>query len=275
LVFQFTLTVPEAKRVIAKAIASMPEVRKAMAGGKVFIKGGTTTSAVSEELGGPPLRISGRISPNGARGALRKDGAPHSLVFEKGVPRPADSTLEEVVDSLGPQDVAVLAANLLDRDGRAAMLAGSPLGGPPGRALSGLAAQGAQVLIACGLEKLFPGRIDDAVAACGRSKVDRAIGMGVGLIPLYGRVVSEVEACSILAGVKATVIARGGIAGAEGATTLVAEGSLEQVRVLEEAVRAVKGAVNSGDPGSLEECRAGAAGCGRHRACADLQDMAR
>lgn len=270
MVFQFTLTVAEAKRLIAKGIAAMPEVKQAMRDGKVFLKGGTTTSAVSEELGGPLLRISGRISPNGARAAMRNAGAPHCLVFQKGVPSPTDGVLEQVVSSLGPGDVAVLAANLVDRDGRAGMLAGAPLGGPPGRVLSGLAAQGTRVLIACGLEKYFPGRLEDAALACGRNRVDRAMGMAVGIIPLPGTVVNEVDACSILCGVKTTVIGRGGIAGAEGATTLAVEGSLDSVKALEEIVRSVKGAGTSGFPGSLDECRPGGEGCARHRACVDL-----
>lgn len=271
---QFTLTVPEAKRLIAKAIAYMPEVRRAMREGKVFLKGGTTTSAVSEELGGPPLRISGRISPRGARGAMRRSSAPHCLIFEKGVPASADDRLEEVVGSLGPGDVAIQGANIVDRDGRAGMLAGSLLGGPPGRVLSGLAAQGARVLIACGLEKFFPGRIEEAIQASGRSKVDRAMGMAIGVIPLFGTVITEVEACSLIAGVKATVVARGGIDGAEGATTLVAEGPEHDIGVLEAMVRLVKGSRTSGASDSLDECRLGAVSCGQHRACCDFLSRA-
>ena len=62
---QFTLTVAEGKRLIARGIASLPEVRKAMAEGLILLKGGTTVSALSEELCGMPLRISGRITPRG------------------------------------------------------------------------------------------------------------------------------------------------------------------------------------------------------------------
>ncbi|MGB9867574.1 MAG: hypothetical protein ACPLPR_06695 [Bacillota bacterium] len=261
---------PESKKLIAKAIAAMPEVRKAMVEGKVFLKGGTTTSAVSQELGGPPLRISGRISPTGARGAMKRSDAPHCLVFERGIPASADGRLEEVVGSLGPEDVAILGANLVDRDGKAGMLAGSLLGGPPGRVLSGLAAQGTKVIIACGLEKFFPGRIEEAIMASGRTKVDKAMGMAVGVIPLIGQVITEVEACSILSGVKATVVARGGIHGAEGGTTLVAEGNCEQVEALCSMLKLVKGAGTSGDPESMEECSLGRGNCAGRNGCRDF-----
>ncbi|NPV69543.1 MAG: hypothetical protein HPY55_02710 [Firmicutes bacterium] len=268
MIYQFTVTVAEAKRLIAKAIGVMPSVKKALSSGRVFLKGGTTVSAVSEELGGPPLRISGRISPSGTRAALEQVNAPHCLVFERGVPLAADGRLEEVVYSLGPEDVAVLGANLIDSRGGAAMMAGAALGGPPGRVLAGLAAQGTQVLIACGLEKLFPGCIEDAVNACGRSKVDRAMGMAVGLIPVYGRVITEVEACRVLAVVEVQVVGRGGVSGCEGGTTLVAEGEAEDISRLMEIVNSVKGAGTSGVPESMVECRPGCESCRRHRACA-------
>ena len=48
---QISLTVTGAKRIIAKAVASFPEVRKAGQSGKLVLKGGTTVSALSEELG--------------------------------------------------------------------------------------------------------------------------------------------------------------------------------------------------------------------------------
>jgi len=232
----------------------MPVVKKALSDGKVFLKGGTTVSALSEELGGPPLRISGRISQLGCTGATFADDAPHCLVFEKGVPAPADGRLEEMIQFMGPSDVAVLGANLVDRDGRAAMLAASPLGGPPGRILSGLAAQGVTCLVACGLEKFYPGRLEDAIRACGRARVDPVGAPGckaVGLMPVYGELITEVEACASLANVQVQVVARGGIFGAEGGTTLVASGEDDEVVKLLDVIGAIRGAAVSGSLGSL------------------------
>ena len=69
MLIQVTLTVHEAKRVIAKGIVKLPVVQEAFRSGKILLKGGTTVSAVCEELIGRPLRISGRIVPNGAKSA--------------------------------------------------------------------------------------------------------------------------------------------------------------------------------------------------------------
>lgn len=54
---QFSLTVSEGKWLIAHAIADMKEVRDAIAGGRIVLKGGTTVSCVSELITGTPLRI--------------------------------------------------------------------------------------------------------------------------------------------------------------------------------------------------------------------------
>ena len=269
MIAQFTLTVSEAKRIIAKAVAFMPPVRRALHAGRILLKGGSTVSAVSEELGGPPLRISGRITPTGARAAA-DNSDPNCVVMEKGTATPVDSDLEAVVESMGSKDVAVIGANLIDYRGDAAILAGGPLGGAAGRVVSALAAQGVQVIIACGVEKMGPGLIQDAVASCGRSKITGAMGMAVGLIPLQGLLVTEVQACTLLARVTAAVVACGGLFGAEGGTTLVCEGDSEDLATLISVVKEIKGAPLSGAQGSLMYCAKGSPACSRHRACDTL-----
>lgn len=266
---QVTVTVAEAKRLIARAIASMPEVRRALETGRILLKGGTTVSAVAEELAGTTLRISGRISPQGTKAAGTDDGSPHSVLLEKGLPRDIDDVFSEAVSSLAAEDVAVIGANALDVSGRAAMMAGRILGGNVGRGLAGLMAQGCMVIIACGLEKLVPGSIDDAVRGAGIKGTAWSLGMSVGLIPLFGQVITERDALEKLSAVKCTVIGRGGIAGAEGSTTMVVEGEPSEVENAVREVLSVRGAGTSGSPESLkEECRAGIDWCKEHEACA-------
>ena len=81
---QVVLTVSEAKLVIAKAIATLPEVRRALLEGKLGLKGGTTVSALSELLGFPAMHISGRITTDGARGSKSMTEAPHCIIAERG-----------------------------------------------------------------------------------------------------------------------------------------------------------------------------------------------
>ena len=62
---QVTLTGNEGKRLIAKAAVRMPEIQERLEKNKILLCGGTTVSALSEELGFGPLRISGRIDASG------------------------------------------------------------------------------------------------------------------------------------------------------------------------------------------------------------------
>ncbi|KYH31618.1 hypothetical protein [Neomoorella mulderi] len=266
---QFTLTVPEGKLLIARAIAALPDVRRALETGRILLKGGTTVSAVAEQLAKVALRISGRVTPRGTKAAWDSgDDSPHSIILEKGSWRNIDGCFAEEVASLSLGDVAVLGANALDPQGRAAMMAGSLLGGNPGRALSGLMAQGVKVFVACGLEKLIPGPVDEAIKHCGLTGTSWSMGMAVGLMPVVGHVVTEREAVEILSGAICTVIGRGGINGAEGATTMVAEGDEAKVQAAISVVLDVKGACTSGSSRSMEECRAGCPKCREHRSCA-------
>lgn len=265
---QLTLTVAEAKAVIAEAIARRSDVRAALAGGRVLLKGGTTVAAVAARLTGAELRVSGRISARGTKATAGGSDRPHSILVERGAVRGIDENFAEAVAGLRRDDVAIIGANAIDSHGRAAMLLGRPLGGNPGQGFTGLMAQGSKVIIACGLEKLIPGTIDDAVRAAGIYAADWALGMAVGLAPLVGELVTEQQALEAIAAVRCTVIAAGGIAGGEGATTLVIEGEAAAVESALATVAAVKGAASGGCPVSLTECGFGAPGCGQHQACA-------
>ena len=265
---QISLTVTEGKHLIARAVAAMPEVRAALNKGRILLKGGTTVSVVSEILGATPLRISGRISPRGTMATTSTDAdGPHSIVLEGGAWRNIDLTFAQEAAALGPGDVVIIGANAFDAVGRAAMMAGSQSCGRPGAGLSALWCEGATVIIPAGLEKLIPGSIDAAIRAAGRKKSERSLGMPVGLVPLVGRVVTELDAARLLARVDAEVIGRGGIAGGEGGTVLAVEGEAAEVEKLFALVVSLKGAVESGIAASLVECQAGGPHCREHRGC--------
>ncbi|MEW6267008.1 MAG: hypothetical protein AB1641_28370 [Thermodesulfobacteriota bacterium] len=264
---QATLTVNEAKRIIAQGISRLPEVKQALLSGKIFLKGGTTVSAVCEELAGRPLRISGRISPRGTVTAHESGGGHHCAVLDKGVFHGADGAVAAWLEKFGPEDVAVIGANAMDVHGQAALMYGVSLGGEPGTVLSGLMAEIKNVYIAAGWEKLVPGSIFDLVIRAGRKNVDRSMGTAVGLTPVFGRLVTETEALATLAGVSCAVIGRGGVHGAEGATTMLIEGEPEAVEKADLIIRAVKGQGLSGTPESLIECRAPSEKCRLHLAC--------
>jgi hypothetical protein len=264
---QVTLTVSEAKQIIAKAIISRADVKNALENRKVLLKGGTTVSAISEELVDQQLRIGGRISPRGTMNALERQDHPHCVLLENNNVLDVDQDIENVTANLEAEDVIIVGANALDIHGNVAMMAAAPLGHNPGKAMAGFSSQGCKVIIAVGLEKLIPGTIKEAVQASGRISIDKSMGSAVGLIPLIGEVITEREAIMSLADVKATVIASGGIDGAEGATTLVVEGSTEETEKIFSMLMDIKGVQTSGLPASLPECNGQCPQCVRHLAC--------
>ena len=268
---QFTLTVTAAKWLIAKGIARLPKVRQALAGGRIILKGGTTVSALCQELSGRAMMISGRVSPRGAKTAAMQSSQdqPHAMLLHKGRAQPLlRDEWPRAVQSLGRDDLLISGANIIDAHGGAALMCGMKLCNGAGPWLAASGVEGFGVIIAAGLEKLIPGRVEDAVRRTGRLLVDRSYGMAVGLLPLQGEVFTELEAVKSLAPVECWIAGRGGIGGAEGAATLVVEGEASRVSIIEKAYLEVRGRELSGAPESLQtECAAGSPGCRGHLAC--------
>jgi hypothetical protein len=264
---QITLTVSEAKRIIAKGIAQLHSVHKALISGRIFLKGGTTVSAVCEELTGKRLRISGRITRSGTKTAQISSEGFHCALIENAKLIDADESLEEIVAGLNAEDVGILGANAIDVYGNAAIFFGGPLGGPPGRIISGLIAEISEVIVAVGLEKLVPGSLPEIIRLTGRKNTDIAMGMAVGLVPIGKMIITEKDAIPLLADVKCSVIGKGGILGAEGGTTMIIDGSTGDVQKLMEIISSVKGSEVSGVPESLIECGPPHEKCQIHKAC--------
>ncbi|MCD6363539.1 MAG: hypothetical protein J7M13_06040, partial [Synergistetes bacterium] len=59
--------------------------------------------------------------------------ASHTIMIENGRVIGIDEELCSIVDTLGPKDVFIISPNIVDMDGNAAIMAGSPLGGEPGK----------------------------------------------------------------------------------------------------------------------------------------------
>jgi hypothetical protein len=264
---QVSLTVPEAKRIIAKGIAALPEVQTAFKSGKIFLKGGTTVSAVCEELTDKPLLIAGRISPRGTMMANNYSGKFHCAMVENGQLRAVDEILEETAASLKSEDVAVFGANAIDVYGGTALMYGVALGGKPAKIISGIMSEISHIIVAVGLEKLIPGSVSDIILKTGRKDVDASLGMAVGLTPIVGQVITEKEAIAMLGNVECTVIGKGGISGAEGGTTMQIEGHKSDVEKILQIVQAIKGIRESGISESIPDCVAPHEKCKTHRGC--------
>jgi hypothetical protein len=129
----------------------------------------------------------------------------------------------------------------VDVNNNAAVFMAHPEGGTIGWAIGTILARGLRLIVPVGLEKLVSS-VEKAVTSCGQLTLDYCQGLKVGMMPLTGaRVITEIEALKILAGVESIHVASGGSSGTEGAVVLVAEGSKEVVEAAIQIVESVKG----------------------------------
>jgi hypothetical protein len=274
---QITLTSPEGKRIIAKGIKAFPIIQKVRKRGKILLKGGTTVSAVSEELCGKPMKISGMITPRGTLTSRFKHQTPwaHAQILDRDrlIPLHAREDWEKAVPSFTPEDLVITGANAFDVHGQAALMAATYDGGSSLPFFQTLLIEGVPFLIAAGLEKLVPGNLGEVIPLAGRKKVSFSYGSAVGLIPIFGRIFTEVEALETLAGVKAWAIGKGGIHGAEGSTTLLVDGPPKEVMKIDKIYQSIRGSGLSGDPRNLIPCSRGSLSCKNHIGCVYKKGM--
>jgi len=90
-----------------------------------LLKGGTTVSAIAEELVEILLRICGRISKRGTVSSIIVSSKhPHSIPVEKGKIKNIDDSIVEVVKNLGRGDIIIISGNALDSQKNVGMMAG-------------------------------------------------------------------------------------------------------------------------------------------------------
>lgn len=225
------VSVSEGKRLIAKAIARMPMVRKAMRRGMLIICKGTTNSYVAEELTGEKIAhgsyVLGRIYPNANGKKLPTVPQMDDLILIDGIPAP-DMPLEKAVTMLSPGDVVIKGANLLDYKNKlAGVCIGSPTSGTVGTIIPYVIARRANLIIPIGLEKLIAGDL-----SCIASRLNNSIEQlkdTPAMFTISGHIVTEIEAISQFADVDVYETACGGIGGQEGGRWLAVEGSRNQV----------------------------------------------
>ncbi|MEE9459002.1 MAG: hypothetical protein V3V84_04475 [Candidatus Bathyarchaeia archaeon] len=246
---QVTLTPPESKKLIAKAVATLDVVKDALNNGIILVGSSTTCAFVLEELTGKKVTQGygcGITIPRGTcimqemLDSIRKRGYAKTWVLEKGKLH-LDLPIDDILKRMGSRDVFIKGANAIDPFGNVGIFLGSPSGGTVGKVLGTAMAKGVKIIIPVGLEKMIPITISKAAAEAGIEKMDYSMGMPVGLLPLHGQLIDEMQAFRILTGVESTPIGSGGVSGAEGAITLVINGPEPQVKKSLEIAKSVKG----------------------------------
>lgn len=239
------LTPSESKRLIAKGVKEMPEVKEAMKSGRIVIIGGTTNAYVAEELTGKGVHkfwfAAGRIA-FGELGANDPEKRLKPIVLING--SIVDRKPDEVLMEFTAKDVYIKGANAVDPYGNAGILMSNDRGGTIGAAIGILQARGSHIIVPVGLEKLIPSVVD-ASTKCGKGRINFSTGDTVGLMPLVSaKVITEIQAIDLLfgnAGVKTTHVASGGVAGSEGSVVLLLEGEYNAIKEAFNFIKSLKG----------------------------------
>ncbi len=239
----FTLTPAESKRLIAKAVVEMEEVKIARERAYIILAGGTTNGFIAQEL------LKERIDPQRFTAGTNvcgilcvtnpDDRHPFPIILERGQISKKD--FKAALEDFSIHTVFIKGANAIDPQGNVGVITSGWDGGTVGKSLGILSSTGLRYVTAVGLEKLIPS-VPAAVAAVGAKTFDYSLGANFGMFILTNaNVVTEIRALKILANVEAKLVAAGGIGGSEGSVVLVAEGTEPEVKKAISLVESIKG----------------------------------
>lgn len=245
-----TLTPSESKWLIAKGVKNLEEVQRALKQGTVIITLGTTNAYVVEEIlkdvpGGGVDKIEKKRYAAGVitdRGTciVPKEERVKEVILKNG--KISTENTEKVIENLSAEDVFIKGANALDATGTAGVLMANRAGGTIGSALGTVMARGVHFIIPVGIEKTIPYSIVDAAKRVGIEKCYKSTGWPVGLMPVHGKVITELDALRILGAEGAFPIGAGGIDGGEGSVVICVEGrSVEKLDGLMTLITQIKG----------------------------------
>jgi hypothetical protein len=234
----------ESRRLLAKATTRLPEVQEARENGTIIIARGITNAYVTEEFFHikvePKAGQTAGLICNGI--ANNHAGPPVCTwhVVRKGKPvENADSGVE--IQKFGPEDVMIKGANAVDMQGNTGIWTCGLKGGTIGMCWPILTPRGSHLIQPVSLEKLVPS-VAEAAAHSGIYHFKYSMGAPGRIVPVTtGKVLTEIQAFAVMAGVKAYHIASGGVGGSEGCVCLTLEGEEEKVEKAFEIAKSVKG----------------------------------
>ncbi len=260
---QVTLIPAESKKLIAKAVVKLDEVQDAFKNHRILIALGSSTIFIVEELVGKLPDISsevwirGLVTPKGTcsvkkvtewqiaregEGGVHASEFPFMWLFERGDLK-RGTPLNKILEQMKLRDLYIKGVNAIDPSGRVGILTEDRFrGGTSGYVFSRQREVGFKTIFPVGLEKMIPTPIAEAAKEVEPSAVlDYSMGRHVGLLTADGIVITEPKAIDILTGARAVPISAGGLAGAEGAITMVVSGIDEQVTKAINYIEGVKG----------------------------------
>lgn len=254
----FTLIPAESRRLIAKAVVAMEEIKVAKQGAYIILNGGTTNGYIAQELCGmrelEPQKFT--AGTNSHRLLCVTDGTkrtPFPIILYKG--QRSSKTLAEALEDFHIETVLIKGANAIDSEGNVGVITSGFDGGTIGATYGTAISQGLKYIFPVGLEKMVAS-VKEAAAWTGAKTLDYTMGADFGMFCIpSGIVVTEIEALKILAEVEARHVASGGVGDSAGAVVLVISGEDAKVRKAISLVESIKGEPTlPGFKGTCETC---------------------
>jgi len=122
-------------------------------------------------------------------------------------------------------DIIIKGANCIDINrGRAGILIGHPKGGTIATAIQAIVGKRVKLLLPVGLEKRVTDDLDTIA-----NLLNSPESTGPRMFTISGEIITEIEAIGLLFGIKARLVAAGGVCGAEGAVWLAIEGDSDKL----------------------------------------------
>ena len=237
---QFCVTTSMGKRLIGKAMAVHPAIRDVLGKGTLVVIAGTTNGYVAEEILESLGQGEGFTREGFRRGITVAPGAkaisadfPGDVVIMDGQWQKG-KTIVDVADDLKTGDVVLKGANAFDARGQAAVQIGDSKGGTIHVTLAAVFGRRVRLIVPVGLEKRVPEDVNVLAQKCNTPGAK-----GPRLMPIPGEIFTELDAIRLITGAEASLIAAGGVYGAEGAAWLGVAGTEEQIQAAANLIREV------------------------------------
>ena len=254
----FTMIPSESRRLIAKAVVEMEEIKIAKQKAYIILNGGTTNGYIAQELLGmkdlEPQKFAAGTNTHRLLCVTDADKrTPFPIILYKG--GRSSKTLPEALQDFHIKTVLIKGANAIDPEGNVGVITAGFDGGTIGATYGTATSQGLKYIFPVGQEKMVPS-VKEAAAWAGAKTLDYTMGADFGMFCIpNGIVVTEIEALKILAGVDAKHIASGGVGESAGAVVLVIKGEETNVRKAISIVESIKGEPPlKGFKGTCETC---------------------
>jgi hypothetical protein len=239
---QLCVTTSMGKRLIGQAMALHPDIKGVLDKGRLVVIAGTTNGYVAEEILKSLGQSEGFSRKGFRRGLTVAPGAkavkadfPGDVVISDGKWQKG-KTIYDVADDLEAGDVVLKGANAFDGRGQAAVQIGHREGGTILAALAAVIGRRVRLIVPVGLEKRV---FEDVNVLAQRCNAPGA--KGPRLLPMPGKIFTELDAIKLMTGAEACLLAAGGTYGAEGAAWLGLTGTEEQIQAAAELIKSVAG----------------------------------